>query len=93
MSYVPFQAASGRTIIVGAHFDHISEGVGTLSTTGAAHLCYRPYEAIKVVRANIRLFLSDSVTKKQGLVGSSFYVHQMSKVDIASTDAMVNTDF
>jgi len=25
-------------------------------------------------------------------VGSSFYVHQMSKVDIASTDAMVNID-
>ena len=30
--------------------------------------------------------------EEQGLVGSSFYAHQMSKEDIAATDAMVNMD-
>jgi len=87
-----FPGSSGRTIIVGAHFDHISEGDGVVDNWSGASLLPSLYEAIKVVPRKHTFIFVGFCDEEQGLVGSSFYVHQMSKVDIASTDAMVNID-
>ena len=84
--------SSGRTIIVGAHFDHISEGDGVVDNWSGASLLPSLYEAIKVVPRKHTFIFVGFCDEEQGLVGSSFYAHQMSKEDIASTDAMVNMD-
>lgn len=84
--------SSGRTIIVGAHFDHISEGDGVVDNWSGASLLPSLYEAIKVVPRKHTFIFVGFCDEEQGLVGSNFYAHQMSKAEIASTDAMVNMD-
>ena len=84
--------SSGRTIIVGAHFDHISEGDGVVDNWSGASLLPSLYEAIKVVPRKHTFIFIGFCDEERGLVGSSFYAHQMTKEDIASTDAMVNMD-
>jgi len=84
--------SSGRTIIVGAHFDHISEGDGVVDNWSGASLLPSLYEAIKVVPRRHTFIFVGFCDEEQGLVGSSFYAHQMTKEDISSTDAMVNMD-
>lgn len=83
---------SGRAIIVGAHFDHISEGDGVVDNWSGASLLPSLYEAIKVVPRKHTFIFVGFCDEEQGLIGSSFYAHQMSKADIASTDAMINID-
>lgn len=84
--------SSGRAIIVGAHFDHISEGDGVVDNWSGASLLPSLYEATKVVPRRHTFVFIGFCDEERGLVGSSVYVHQMSKEDIASTDAMVNMD-
>jgi putative aminopeptidase FrvX len=84
--------SSGRAIIVGAHFDHISEGDGVVDNWSGASLLPSLYEAIKVVPRKHTFIFIGFCDEERGLVGSSFYAHQMSKEDIASTDAMINMD-
>jgi hypothetical protein len=84
--------SSGRVIIVGAHFDHISEGDGVVDNWSGASLLPSLYEAIKAVPRRHTFIFIGFCDEELGLVGSSFYVHQMSKEDIALTDAMVNMD-
>lgn len=81
--------SSGRTIIVGAHFDHISEGDGVVDNWSGASLLPSLYEAIKVVPRKHTFIFVGFCDEEQGL---NFYAHQMSKAEIASTDAMVNMD-
>jgi hypothetical protein len=84
--------SSGRAIIVGAHFDHIPEGEGVVDNWSGASLLPSLYEALKVVPRNHTFIFVGFCDEERGLVNSSFYVHQMSKGDIALTDAMVNMD-
>jgi putative aminopeptidase FrvX len=84
--------SSGRAIIVGAHFDHVSEGDGVVDNWSGASLLPSLYGAIKVVPRKHTFIFIGFCDEERGLVGSIFYAHQMSKEDIASTDAMINMD-
>lgn len=76
---------SGRVIIVGAHFDRVSEGDGAVDNWSGASLLPCLYEAVKMApRKHTYLFIGFT-DEEQGEVGSGFYVRQMSKEPIATT--------
>ena len=83
---------SNKVIIVGAHFDHVSDGSGVVDNWSGASLLPSLYQALKD-RPRKHTFIFISFTdEEKGEVGSHFYVDEMTKEQVAATDAMVNMD-
>ncbi|HET7185203.1 MAG TPA: M28 family peptidase [Terriglobales bacterium] len=81
-----------KTIIVGAHFDHVSAGDGVVDNWSGASLLPSLYEAVKLrPRKHTYIFIAFTDEEK-GEVGSHFYAHHMTRQEVAGTDAMVNMD-
>jgi hypothetical protein len=83
---------SDRVIIVGAHFDRVSQGDGVVDNWSGASLLPSLYEAIKTDPRKHSYIFIGFTDEEQGEVGSRFYARQMTKEQIALTDAMVNMD-
>lgn len=84
--------SSSKEIIVGGHFDHVSEGDGVVDNWSGASLLPSLYEAVKVAtRAHTYVFIGFTDEEK-GEVGSRFYARQLSKEEAEGIDAMVNMD-
>jgi Peptidase family M28 len=84
--------SSGRVIIVGAHFDRVSEGDGVVDNWSGASLLPSLYEAAKGEQREHTYLFIGFTDEEQGEVGSRFYVRQMNKEQVAMADAMVNMD-
>lgn len=83
---------SGRTIIVGAHYDHVPVGDGVVDNWSGASLLPSLYQALKEEpRRHTYVFVGFS-EEERGLIGSKFYVQQMTEAQKDLTDAMVNMD-
>jgi Zn-dependent M28 family amino/carboxypeptidase len=83
---------SDKVIIVGAHFDHISQGDGVVDNWSGASLLPSLYEAVNgEPRTHTYIFVGFTDEEK-GEVGSHFYAGRLTKEQIAATDAMVNMD-
>ena len=83
---------SGRTIIVGAHYDHVPTGDGVVDNWSGASLLPSLYQALKdEPRRHTYVFVGFS-EEERGMVGSKFYVQQMTEAQKDLTDAMVNMD-
>jgi len=84
--------SSDRTIIVGAHYDHVSAGSGVVDNWSGAALLPSLYQAVNT-RPRIHTYIFIGFTaEEQGEIGSAYYVHHMSKEEVARTDAMINMD-
>src|SRR2546427_4733393 len=84
--------SSDKVIIVGAHFDRVSEGDGVVDNWSGASLLPSLYEAVKIEPREHTYIFIGFTDEEKGLVGSRFYVRQMTKEQVAATDAMVNMD-
>jgi len=82
---------SDKVIVIGAHFDRLSEGDGVVDWSGAS-LLPSLYEAIKIEPRNHTYIFIGFTDEELGEVGSRFYVQQMNKEQVAAIDAMVNMD-
>ncbi len=81
-----------KTIIVGAHFDHIDAGNGVVDNWSGASLLPSLLQAIKSQpRKHTYIFIAFT-DEERGEVGSKFYVQHMTDSEVAATDAMVNMD-
>ncbi len=83
---------SDKVIIVGAHFDYVSAGNGVVDNWSGASLLPSLYQAIKIEPRKHSYIFIGFTDEEVGEVGSAFYVHQMTKAQVAATDAMVNMD-
>jgi hypothetical protein len=83
---------SEKVIIVGAHYDHVSEGDGVVDNWSGASLLPSLYEAVKMEPRRHNYIFIGFTDEEKGEVGSRFYARQMTKEQIAATDAMVNMD-
>jgi len=83
---------SDKVIIVGAHFDYVPAGNGVVDNWSGASLLPSLYEAIKIEPRKHSYIFIGFTDEEVGEVGSAFYVHQMTKEQVAATDAMVNMD-
>jgi putative aminopeptidase FrvX len=84
--------SSDRVIIVGAHFDHVADGDGVVDNWSGASLLPSLYEAIKDVPREHAFVFIGFTDEEKGEIGSRFYAQQMTKEQVAATDAMVNMD-
>jgi Zn-dependent M28 family amino/carboxypeptidase len=84
--------SSDKVIIVGAHFDRVSEGDGVVDNWSGASLLPSLYEAVKIEPRKHTYIFIGFTDEEKGLVGSRFYARQMTKEQVAATDAMVNMD-
>lgn len=83
---------SDKVIIVGAHFDRVSEGDGVVDNWSSASLLPSLYEAIKIeLRKHTYIFIGFT-DEERGEIGSHFYVRQMTNEQVAAVSAMVNMD-
>src|SRR5882724_12723104 len=80
--------SSDKVIIVGAHFDRVSEGDGVVDNWSSASLLPSLYEAVKAVPRKHTFIFIGFTDEEQGEVGSRSYVRQMSQSQISATDAM-----
>ncbi|HSK44628.1 MAG TPA: M28 family peptidase [Candidatus Binatia bacterium] len=83
---------SDKVIIIGAHFDYVSAGNGVVDNWSGASLLPSLYQAIKIEPRKHSYIFIGFTDEEVGEVGSAFYVHQMTKAQVAATDAMVNMD-
>jgi len=84
--------SSDKVIIVGAHFDHVSKGDGVVDNWSGTSLLPSLYEAVKIEPRKHTYIFIGFTDEERGDVGSRFYVRQMTKEQVAATDAMVNMD-
>lgn len=84
--------SSNKVIIVGAHFDHVSQGDGVVDNWSGASLLPSLYEALKSEPRKHTFIFIGFTDEEKGEVGSHFYARQMTKEQVAATDAMVNMD-
>lgn len=67
-----------NTIVIGAHFDHVSEGKGIVDNWSGASLLPSLYESL-AARPRKHSYLFVGFTgEEEGLVGSKFYVNHLS---------------
>lgn len=88
----PQPGSSDKVIIVGAHFDHISDGDGVVDNWSGASLLPSLYEGVKIEPRKHTYIFIGFTDEEKGLVGSRFYAQQMTKEQVSATDAMVNMD-
>jgi len=84
--------SSDKVIVVGAHFDKAPEGDGIVDNWSGASLLPSLYQAIKAEPRKHTYIFIGFTDEELGEIGSHFYVHQMTKAQVAATDAMVNMD-
>ncbi|MGA2000747.1 MAG: M28 family peptidase [Terriglobales bacterium] len=84
--------STNRTIIVGAHFDHVPAGDGVVDNWSGASLLPSLYEAVKGESRKHTFVFIGFTDEEKGEIGSRFYARQMTKENVAATDAMVNMD-
>lgn len=84
--------SSDKVIIVGAHFDHVSAGDGVVDNWSGASLLPSLYEAVRIEPRKHTYIFIGFTDEERYEVGSRFYAHQMTKEQVAATDAMVNMD-
>ncbi len=84
--------SAGKVIIVGAHFDHVSEGDGVVDNWSGASLLPSLYQAVKIEPRKHTYIFIGFTDEEKGEVGSHFYARQMTKEQVAATEAMVNMD-
>jgi len=81
-----------KVIIVGAHFDRVSEGDGVVDNWSGASLLPSLYEAVKTEPRKHTYIFIGFTDEERGEVGSHFYVQKMTREQVVATDAMVNMD-
>jgi Peptidase family M28 len=84
--------SSGKVIIVGAHFDHISDGNGVVDNWSGASLLPSLYESVKIEPRKHTYIFIGFTDEEKGEVGSHFYARQMTEEQVSATEAMVNMD-
>ena len=84
--------STDETIVVGAHFDHVSAGNGVVDNwSGVSLLPSLLQSLISLPRKHTFIFVGFT-GEEEGLLGSAYYVKQLSPEQIAKIEAMINLD-
>jgi Iap family predicted aminopeptidase len=80
------------TIVVGAHFDRVAAGQGVVDNWSGASLLPSLLQALLLNKRRHTFVFVGFTDEEEGLVGSAFYVKQLSNDQKQSIHAMVNMD-
>ena len=79
-------------IVVGGHFDFVNSGKGVVDNWSGCSLLPSLYQSVKAVPRRHQFVFIGFTDEEKGLVGSKFYVHKLSKEELARISGMVNLD-
>jgi len=79
-------------IVVGAHFDFVDRGKGVVDNWSGCSLLPSLFQTLKETTRKHTFVFIGFTNEEEGLVGSNFYVHQLSKEARHNIQAMVNLD-
>jgi Iap family predicted aminopeptidase len=83
---------SSSSIVVGAHYDHVSEGSGVVDNWSGASLLPSLLQAIRINPLRHTYIFVAFFGEEKGLVGSDWYVQHLSPDQRKQVVAMVNMD-
>jgi putative aminopeptidase FrvX len=86
------EGSADSEIIVGAHFDHVSEGSGVADNWSGAAMLASFYQALTSEPRKHRFVFVAFSGEEQGLLGSEEYAKQLTPAQIAKIRVMVNLD-
>lgn len=86
------QGETNEEIIVGAHYDKVSAGTGTIDNWSGASLLASLYAGLAGQKRHHTFVFVAFTGEEEGLIGSEFFVKHMSKEEVANTRAMINMD-
>lgn len=86
------QGETDEEIVVGAHYDKVSAGTGTIDNWSGAALLASLYQGLTSQKRRHTFVFVAFTGEEQGLIGSEFFVKHMSRDELARTRAMVNMD-
>lgn len=84
--------STSETIVVGAHFDHVSEGDGIIDNWSGASLLPSLFQAISGSPRKHTFIFTAFTGEEEGLLGSAFYVKQLPKDQLSKIETMINLD-
>jgi Iap family predicted aminopeptidase len=79
-------------IIVGAHFDFVDRGKGVVDNWSGCSLLPSLFQSVQETPRHHTFLFVGFTNEEEGLVGSKFYVHQLSQEARSNIAAMVNLD-
>jgi aminopeptidase-like protein len=79
-------------ILLGAHYDHVDAGDGVIDNWSGASLLPSFYEALKTTKRRYTLIFAAFAGEEKGLVGSRFYVKNMTAESLHKVRAMICID-
>ena len=84
--------AEDSVVVVGAHFDKVSEGEGIVDNWSGASLLPTLYQSFRAKPRRLTFRFIGFTDEEKGMYGSNFYVRQLSAAERAKIVAMVNID-
>ena len=86
------QGDTSEEIIVGAHYDKVSSGTGTIDNWSGAALLPSLYQGLAVKTPRHTFIFVAFTGEEEGLLGSDYFVKHISRDELARTEAMINMD-
>jgi hypothetical protein len=83
---------SADSIVVGAHFDHVSDGEGVIDNWSGASLLPSLFQSLNGSPRRHTFVFVGFTGEEEGLLGSASYVGQLSDDQLAHMQAMINLD-
>jgi len=84
--------STSSEIVVGAHFDFVDRGKGVVDNWSGCSLLPSLFQSLKETPRRHTFVFIGFTNEEEGLVGSTFYVHELSKEGRRNISAMVNLD-
>ena len=81
-----------RVIVVGGHYDQVSEGLGKIDNGTGATMVANLYQALNGTETDATIVFIAFAREEEGLYGSQAYVRSLDKTKRAKIDAMINLD-
>ncbi|HEX3436820.1 MAG TPA: M28 family peptidase [Pseudacidobacterium sp.] len=81
-----------ETIVVGAHFDHVSDGEGIVDNWSGAALLPSLFQSLAGTSRKHTFIFIGFTGEEEGLLGSAYYVQQLPPEQLANIKVMVNMD-
>ena len=83
---------SAEEIIIGAHFDHVSEGSGVVDNWSGASLLPSLFQGLLATKHKHTFVFIGFTGEESGLIGSSFYVSHLPKSNVRQIALMITID-
>jgi len=84
--------ATGKIVVVGAHFDHVDRGDGIVDNWSGASLLPSLFQALSTNRRKHTFIFVGFSSEENGLFGSKFYVEQLPASERSKIEAVINLD-